>query len=207
MSYHNTGTGFDSVRTFVRNAISRMPVASSRVRLGLISYSSSAVVALNFTTGSSSSAAIAAVNAMPCAGGAMRTDLALQVAREVLLNPFTSRRANVDAVLVFVTPGGATLPFAVTDEIRLIEQVPLLSRYVLAIGVNNQFELLNLAGGSSSHVATASNGFADVAGMDDSFFTSDVCEPCSSTEFVLPLMGACLNFCCCCTLCRDHCVF
>jgi hypothetical protein len=125
------GTAFGRVKDFLRATVSDLPVAPTQFRVAVVGYSSSATISIDFTIGSNRTTTLSAIDALTCAGGARRTDLALRTAREQLFNPFTSRRSGVAAVLVLVGVGGSTLPFATVNETAQLNGIQQLSRYVV----------------------------------------------------------------------------
>lgn len=197
--------GFSHVKDFLQTAARTFPLGPDQVRISTIVFNSAASIAVNFTSGSTVTTALSEIDSITCEGGAKRTDLALQLAREQLLNPFIHRRSGVPTVLVFIGAGTSTLPFATQNETTQLDLISLLSRFVpyvpsrthssrlsficlfvrryaVSIGSSNVDEFTLIVGGNAARIRTVPT-MADVSSIAHSFYASEHCSSCLADEF------------------------
>lgn len=100
-------SGYESMKSFVSQLVSKLDIESGNARVGLLTYSSTVDLAFNLSTHTSRAKVQAAIAILTYSAGRTNTADALSYVRRMMLQPAAGDRPQVPNVVVVLTDGGS----------------------------------------------------------------------------------------------------
>lgn len=161
--------------------LGELPIAEDVVRVGVVTFSTTASVQSTFDTHASVSALRTVVRALPYEGGVTNAHLAIQQVRGMLSAQHGFRSSSAQLALLLVTDGSPSQPAQFDAEVAALASVVTSNRYVITVGASIPSQLLSFAG-SSANVFQAAN-FSSLSAQRENVLNTFCTSNCPLGQF------------------------
>ncbi|XP_064631744.1 uncharacterized protein LOC135490027 [Lineus longissimus] len=129
-----TSGNFEKVKAFTADIVSRFDIASTQIRVGVMTYSTSNVLQFNLQDYFDKAKMINAINAIVYTGGGTYTGAALAFMRQTMFSVTNGDRVGVPDVAIVVTDGKSRDPTVTASEAQLAQDAGMT---VIALGIGS----------------------------------------------------------------------
>ena len=135
---------FQLVRNFVANVVTQLDIGPDRSRVGLITFSSSAIVQFGLNTYRTNTSLLQAIARIPYSGGGTNTQAGLNTLISIFSTTFGARPRvdGIPRIAVVVTDGRSNSPSATIAAANRVHANNLLT-YAVGVGSNLNMDELN----------------------------------------------------------------
>lgn len=145
-------SNYQKVRSFLGDFIKSMPVSSEDVRIGLITFATTAVTRWDLSSAKAQDPVQGSQAALsiPYTAGLTYTDRGLTMASDLLYNTQKGGRANVPKLVLVMTDGGSNLPAETSSTAKALREKGAI---IVVLGVGSgvvDSECRNIAGCSTT---------------------------------------------------------